>query len=580
LIARFFIETLNSYSKVLQHIIPILQQLLNDKEEEVKAASEGIEQIVNILKPEDRGDYILTLVLTLAHDEDEGHKTLALDLLSILSQYIEMELCENFIAREVESLADETEFKIRKAVASVLGNLSQRLSKQGFKNRILPIYYKLSKDKVWGIRRCCAENWIHIAKLCEPEVVKENLLVLYNDFLKDKSRWVKQTAMQHLGRILAEMPKELLPDEFLKSYISMATSSNDSSELSYYCAYYFPGVLMNLGPEIWNDMNVKKSYGRLANNTDIRVRKCIASSFHEVCKLVPPELCTKEMIPLYVLFLNEVSALKTIALGSLSKVLPCISEKDRDFVFDHLREIQADAENWRLREILGSELKYFKDLFSKETLHKQVWPIAYALAQDKCSTVRETSAISLGAISNSLLSYDQVRDDLAKFAVGTSYNTRIVFALMCMELTDKNVEQYFATELSNLCEDKVANVRIAVGDAVKTKLTGKISDPYWLSLAEKLKVDSDADVRYSILGKYDTDRGLKSLIPQSVGFKLSPVIKRSLSAEDDSEMIVFTSKLDGAIQVLTEEMELDSKGLPVFKLENYSLEEFYLDHTC
>ena len=60
------------YSVILSSILPMLNDMLYDYNKKVWTnAIQSLVNLVELLKPDDRGDYILQFILKLAHEEDD-----------------------------------------------------------------------------------------------------------------------------------------------------------------------------------------------------------------------------------------------------------------------------------------------------------------------------------------------------------------------------------------------------------------------------------------------------------------------------------------------------------------------------
>jgi HEAT repeat protein len=70
-----------------QTILPILSRLLGDSKAEVRAtAGQALKGVASLMKPSDLGQYVLTIVLQLAHDDanEELVSAICIMYLSIL----------------------------------------------------------------------------------------------------------------------------------------------------------------------------------------------------------------------------------------------------------------------------------------------------------------------------------------------------------------------------------------------------------------------------------------------------------------------------------------------------------------
>ena len=60
------------YAVILSSILPLLNDMLYDYNKKVRlTAINSLINLVELLKPDDRGDYILQFILKLAHEEDD-----------------------------------------------------------------------------------------------------------------------------------------------------------------------------------------------------------------------------------------------------------------------------------------------------------------------------------------------------------------------------------------------------------------------------------------------------------------------------------------------------------------------------
>ena len=91
-----------------QIVLPTLAKLLGDPQAEVRqAAGESLVGVANLMKPIDLGHHVLTIVLQLAHDdEQEELRMTAAALLNDLAEALGYDLCKQFVTPEMESLSE------------------------------------------------------------------------------------------------------------------------------------------------------------------------------------------------------------------------------------------------------------------------------------------------------------------------------------------------------------------------------------------------------------------------------------------------------------------------------------------
>lgn len=130
-------------------------------------AGEEIGKIAYILNEEDRGKYVLTTVLSMAHDDlNENNRIVAVQvhhhiffnklffsfifqfinqffqLLSKMASCFGKDLCEQFVGLEFLSLGEDPQIRVRKEAINNLSLLSKVVSHQFFKQRLLPFFIK------------------------------------------------------------------------------------------------------------------------------------------------------------------------------------------------------------------------------------------------------------------------------------------------------------------------------------------------------------------------------------------------------------------------------------------------------
>ena len=77
---QFFVEAGGEpgYKLLVNHLLPLLAKLVSDPQAEVRhAAGEGLVAVAELLRVEDQGQHILTIVLQLSHDDEQDELRMA-----------------------------------------------------------------------------------------------------------------------------------------------------------------------------------------------------------------------------------------------------------------------------------------------------------------------------------------------------------------------------------------------------------------------------------------------------------------------------------------------------------------------
>ena len=108
------------------------------------------------------------------------------------------------------------------------------------------------------------------------------------EFLKDPNKWVKNSAYKQLGPFIHTLKGGEINERLIENYIRMTSNElNDIStdnDILYACAYNFPAVFDALGKSRWQVL--LPIYSKLLKIQDKRVKKTIASSLHEISKIL------------------------------------------------------------------------------------------------------------------------------------------------------------------------------------------------------------------------------------------------------------------------------------------------------
>ena len=91
---------------------------------------------------------------------------------------------------------------------AVLGTAMPANTKQDV---LLDAYIALCSDRVWAVRKACAEILPEIAKLAPAEMRQTQLLSVFDQFCEDVSHWVQNSALQQLGPFVTTLEKFNIP---------------------------------------------------------------------------------------------------------------------------------------------------------------------------------------------------------------------------------------------------------------------------------------------------------------------------------------------------------------------------------
>lgn len=437
------------YDLVLTSGVALLGELLNDTASEVRiAAGEGLLAIAAEIHQSDVGSKVLTQILRLAHDDtSEDRRMTAAVLLNELAPSLSKNLVIQFVIPELEVMAEDSVFRVRKAAALNLDRTAMAAGEAEAASKLLPLFLCLAKDAIWGVRKACAESIVGFMAALPAAERTDSILPAFNELLQDKSKWVKSTCQHNLGAFIAGLPPHAVPQDLVKKFLDMiptlnappAGGSKSGSEsvppspaLTAQAAFAFPAVVHALGPAGWPQL--RPAFSGLASSPNKRMRAPIGAALHEMAAVLGAAIAEVDLCPVWEALLQDVDEVKRGVLAGISAFLGALEPGTRESYLPNLLEVVNDSNplNWRLRLSIAQQLPALAGLFSAPATYSVVWRIASRLLRDGVQEVRAVTAAGLGPLFRRLHAAEpQYCDDavtgLLTLADSTDHAERVTF---------------------------------------------------------------------------------------------------------------------------------------------------------
>ena len=474
------------------------------------------------------------------------HRIICIKFISILAEDFGQDLAENYLLPQIWFFANDEEEIIKKEVLIALPNLCQELRYEIIGTKIFKLMKKLVSDKSSIIRETTIYALSKIIKIYKEKMTKnqnkeknndninsdikldpgsvKNFLGLIEKLILDKDKIVRDTIIEYVGEIINPLDKEELPQkifDFYKNYVNefyynkelISSRSNNTNlnnsknknekkdekikkeekekdikdkkeNVNYYFAYNFPAILFCYGKEVWPKLN--SLFFNLCKEKDLKVRRSIIASFHEVSKIVGEKITEEELLPLYDNYLNSKSPLeKNFAIKNLPKILSGVNKETKEKYFKYFDAVSIFQQNmsskvrnffftnWRNKiDVIEGILCYYH-LYDKEIIYKSILPQCINFCFDDVYKVRSVSCKIFATLILYLYNENYKKKELFEllelFALHKKYYQRICFAKMCKVLLE-NINLY-NEKLKNLLyiliiHDKSKNVRVALGKSL------------------------------------------------------------------------------------------------------------------
>lgn len=485
-IFKKFIEFLSlhreeGYKMIRDHMIPIINDIIQKKKNDdkiMKLCSDALLDVVKFIRDEDKGQSILTIIITLANNDDDKEKdrckTIAAQLQNDLAPFIGQESCEMWIVPQISSFAEDHAHGVRKSVLKNFMKICETVSHDCFIHRLLPIYEKLAKDSLWTVRKPAVEILPLLTKLCDSNTISKVLLPLYKAFESDSKNYVKHSAVEIFGQFITLLSPNDRSEDLLEYYINIVhdINSKDQEDLSIacHCAYNFPAVLFAYGKEQWDKL--KPCFDKFALENNEKIKGPIASALGEIANIVGPKITERDILPYVNKFYND-NKLQSRILIVLPDIVRNVSSSKKLYYLEYLKAMIPSKEKWRKRMEHAKIICKFHQIYSDDILYKRVFPIAVNICFDNVAKVRFKAAKFISKMFLQLLSSETEYKSktfmiLLCFAQSINFNYRQLFIRMCQDLysNEKLITDEIIDYIYDLAYDNVLNVRITLAKSL------------------------------------------------------------------------------------------------------------------
>ena len=275
----------------------------------------------------------------------------------------------------------------------------------------------------------------------------------------------------------------------------------------------------------------------MCNEKDLRIRKSIISSFHEVSTILGKEITENELLTIYDKFLDsDEKTEKNLSLRNLPKILNIVNKETKVRNFNFI--------NWKNKlDVAESILCYF-NLYENEVIYQSIFPQCITFCLDNIYQVRKVSAKVLGSLIvylyNENFKKDKLNEVIKTFAFHKKFQNRITFVKMCkIFLMNYHIYSEIVKDiLIKISNDQISNVRIAICKMLKK-----------IVINDKCPCNNDEDI-YNICKKL-YDKNSKSIVNIFQG-----VTKIKFDNLDNNNN-KFNEKFDGNFDFFEKEFNID-----------------------
>ena len=503
----------------------------------------------------------------------DEHVVLCVKLISELAEIYGRENTENYLLPQLIYFADDKKEKIKKEVLLALPNICDVVSFEVISSKIYDLIKRVLNvlNPSWILKKIIVDILAKIIKTFKYKSAEDDngdskkksakkFVSLIENLIHDKEKYVRYNILENIGPIIEPLDKEELSLELLKFYkisveeyykkkkkqlpsgmtvgnnilkkknaeeeennsFIVKNSKNDELEeikkklseenMGYYFAYNFPAILYCYGSEHWPEL--KSIYIDFCFESDIKIRRSIVVSFHEICKIIGQKITENELLPIYDTFLNSNDKIeRNLSIRYLPKILMQVSKDKKKRYFKYLEAASIFIDNigskvrnfnfinWKNKlDVIEGILCYY-NLYENDIIYKSIFPQCISFCLDDIYKVRKTSSKVLASLIEYLYNINYKKEQLFKlidsFAFHKKFHQRINFIKMCkIFLKNKKLYQEKIKKLLNELVDheKIRDVRICLSKVLK-KIIGNdkeilFKDQNIHQICYKLKMDN------------------------------------------------------------------------------------------
>ncbi|CAF3937743.1 unnamed protein product [Adineta steineri] len=497
------LATVIPLSAVDQYLVPCLSNLCSDPFWGVrKSCAEVIHPLAQVCSKESRWNILSPCLIQLLQDQSRWVKTAAL---RVLGYFISTFAQSNDQKQDDDD--DEEELNSKKEINEQIDELDLKIEK----NLQINENEKFNDFNYWREPLLTNIDFDQDSNFNSTQFLsarKQSLLEISQTY--------------HPDDVNSILPIELL--DYYTNLVEQSYSSGVETDIVHQGAHTFPAVALTLTNKNWH--LIKDVHRKFAEDLQWKVRRTLAYSLHALAEILTVEQVEEDLCPVFDSFFRDVDEVKIGILSHLAQFLKVLQLSTRKIYLDKLNSLTCvdNQRNWRFRSESANQLYELTSLFSSVDVGDYISPLAFTMALDRVSDVRQTAIKALSGCyskfnsENAESPTEVFLDDCHRlFGSSLDWKLRQSYVNLCesiYKLHADTSDQYalrFLGTLLSLKEDPVVNVRLSLGTFVYQNLINNdfykdLSDDWRSQIDECLQmllVDRDRDVRASVGGIYE-----------------------------------------------------------------------------
>lgn len=221
----YFSKFVNDSHVVLNKVVPVLQNLSMDENEDVRASlASGISDIVLLLPKEQVIEYVFPIFLNMLRDEIPDVRLNIIGKLKVVNEVIGIDMLTDSLLPAISELAKDSSWHVRLAIIEYIPILAEQLGVDFFNSQLSDLCLSWLWDAVYSIREAAIKNLQKLTNIfgsewCNNEVVPR-LLNLDSHMLENFIYRI--TLLQTFKALVSVLSPEFVANQILPHVMELA----------------------------------------------------------------------------------------------------------------------------------------------------------------------------------------------------------------------------------------------------------------------------------------------------------------------------------------------------------------------
>ena len=191
-----------------------------------------------------------------------------------------------------------------------------------------------------------------------------------------------------------DSPPETFYDESASWTSTSLSASSRDPDRPVMCAFNFPAVALTIGGDKWELLQTY--HAELCRDKTPKVRQSLASSLHELAKIIGPDRSDATLMEPFSMYLRDHDHIQGALLDNIGSLLRSFGADATRHALQLVNEAWPEIKTWRRREGIAEELGNLGEMLVSSGAVEELLGVLSRAFKDQVAAVREKAG---GAVS-------------------------------------------------------------------------------------------------------------------------------------------------------------------------------------